>query len=213
VSAPTVPTPSTPITPIHVQYTLPAFEEGYHTSTCEINFGTMSEYHYSPLSPSSIRLLRLLPIGDNPKHLRCELFEYPLQHSDKSCHPYEALSYTWGSGDTPKSIAVNDQNLHITQNLYTALLRLQDHLCSRVIWIDAICIDQGNGKEKEHQIPLMTEIYAKARRVVVWLGEVEDDSDQALEEIRLTAEGATARFSSPAISKLLQRPWFERIWV
>jgi hypothetical protein len=198
---------------MHVQCTLPALEEEHHFSTCGINFGTMSEYHYSPLSPSSIRLLRLLPIGDNPKHLRCELFEYPLQHSDKSSHPYEALSYIWGSEDKPKSIAVNDQNLHITQNLYTALLHLQDHLFSRVFWIDAICIDQGNVKEKEHQIPLMTEIYAKARRVVVWLGVDEDDSNQALEEIRLTGEGATARLSSPAISKLLQRPWFERVWV
>jgi hypothetical protein len=173
----------------------------------------MSEYHYSPLSPSIIRLLRLLPSGDNLKHLRCELFEYPLQHSDKSSHPYEALSYVWGSEDKPKSIAVNDQNLHITQNLYTALLRLQDHLCSRVIWIDAICIDQGNTKEKEHQIPLIAEIYAKARRVVVWLGEAEDDSDQALEDIRLIGEGVTARLSSPTISKLLQRSWFKRIWV
>jgi hypothetical protein len=178
----------------------------------------MSEYHYSHLSPSSIRLLRLLPSGDNLEHLRCELFEYPLQHSDKSSHPYEALSYVWGSEDKPKSITVNDQNLHITQNLYTVLLRLQDHLCSRVIWIDAICIDQANKKEKEDQIPLIVEIYAKARRVVVWLGEAEDEGDRALEEIRLIGEGIPIHLSNAkpfrqGISKLLQRPWFRRIWV
>jgi hypothetical protein len=90
------------------------------------------------------------------------------------------------------------------------LLRLQDHLCSRVIWIDAICIDQANEKEKENQIPLMAEIYAKARRVVVWLGEAKDDSDQALEDCIIGRE-ATARLPSPVIVKLLQRPWFERI--
>jgi hypothetical protein len=178
----------------------------------------MSEYRYTPLSPLSIRLLRLLPSGDNLKHLQCELFEYPLKHPDKSSHPYEALSYVWGSEEKPKSIAINDQNLHITQNLYTVLLHLQDHLCSRVIWIDAICIDQANKKEKEDQIPLIAEIYAKARRVVIWLGEAEDDSDRALEEIRLMGEDVAVGLSNAkpfqqAISKLLQRPWFERIWV
>lgn len=178
----------------------------------------MPEYHYSPLSASNIRLLRLLPSGDNPKHLQCELIEYPLNHYDKSSHPYEALSYVWGSEDKPESITVKDQVLHITRNLYIALLRLQDHLCSRVIWIDAICIDQKNKEEKADQIPLIAEIYAKARRVLVWLGEAENNSDRALEEIRLTAEGVTthplnAKPSEQAISKLLQRPWFRRIWV
>jgi len=178
----------------------------------------MSEYHYSHLSPLSIRLLRLLPSGEDLKHLWCELFEYPLRHSDKSSHPYEALSYVWGSEDKSKSITVNDKNLHITQNLYTALLRLQDHLCSRVIWIDAICIDQAKEEEKEKQIPLIAEIYAKARCVVVWLGEAEDDSDRALEEIRLTGGRAATHLShvesvQQAILKLLQRPWFQRIWV
>jgi hypothetical protein len=88
------------------------------------------------------------------------------------------------------------------------LLRLQDHLCSRVIWIDAICIDQANKKEKEGQIALMVEIYAKARRVVVWLGEAEDEGDRALEEIRLIGEGVTIHLSNAkpfrqGISKLL----------
>jgi hypothetical protein len=188
-----------------------------HFSTWEVNFGTLSEYYYSHLSPSCIRLLRLLLCRNNLKHLRCELFEHPLQHSDKSSHPYEALSYVWASNkDRVQFITVNDQNLYITQNLYIVLLNLQDRLCSRVIWIDAICIDQTDKKKKEDQIALMAEIYAKARRVVVWPGEAEDDSDWALEEIRLISERAAIHLSNAkpfrqAISKLLQRPWFRRI--
>jgi len=178
----------------------------------------MSKPLYSNLSESSIRLLRLLPSGEDSNHLRCELFEYPLRHSEKSSHPYEALSYIWGSEKKPKSITVNDQNLQITQNLYTVLQRLQDHLCSRIIWIDAICINQANEEEKEKQIPLMAEIYAKARCVIVWLGEAEDDGDRALEEIRLTGERVAGYLPNAeplgqAILKLLQRPWFRRIWV
>jgi hypothetical protein len=131
----------------------------------------MHEYHYSRLSlPTSIRLLRLLPTKTDPKNLRCKLFEYPIQDSDKPSYPYEALSYVWGSEEKPQSIIIDDQILNITQNLYAALLRLRDPSCSRVFWIDAICIDQTEGKEKEHQIPFMAEIYAKASRTCLARG-------------------------------------------
>jgi hypothetical protein len=123
----------------------------------------------------------------------------------------------WGSEDKPKSIIINNQNLYVTQNLYTALLHLQDALQSRVMWVDAICIDQANEKEKQDQLRLMAEIYAKARRVVVWLGEAENASHHALEATRLRSEKSTQLLNigmfEPAILHLLQRPWFRRIWV
>jgi hypothetical protein len=83
--------------------------------------------------------------------------------------------------------------------------------------VDAICIDQANEKEKGDQIPLMVEIYAKASRVVVWLGDAKDDSDRALEVVRLAGENSArlsnAELARQAIPRLLQRPWFRRIWV
>ena len=85
------------------------------------------------------------------------------------------------------------------------------------MWIDAICIDQENEKEKEHQLPLMAEIYAKARSVVVWLGRDENNSDQALEAIRLAGQNpeisSDADLVQEALMHLLHRPWFRRIWV
>jgi hypothetical protein len=180
----------------------------------------MPEYIYSRLSrPTSIRLLQLLPSDEDATNLQCKIFEYPLRDSDKQSHPYEALSYTWGSEERPKSITLNNKTLHITQNLYTALLRLQNHVCSRIIWVDAICINQANEKEKEDQIPLMAEIYAKALRVVAWLGEAENDGDRALETIRLVGEKspkfskADLKHEQQKVLQLLQRPWFQRIWV
>jgi hypothetical protein len=65
----------------------------------------------------------------------------------------------------------------------------------------------------------MAKIYAQANRVVVWLGEAADNSDQALEEIRVAGDGKKSSSSlSPemiqqAILTLFQRPWFRRIWV
>jgi hypothetical protein len=180
----------------------------------------MHQYdRYSSLSQKAnvIRLLRLLPSKDGPRHLQCELFDYHSRESDTINHPYEALSYVWGSEDTPQSIIIDDQELAITQNLYTVLLRLRNRDIPRIIWVDAVCINQEDGEEKERQIQFMPAVYAKASRVIVWLGEAQDDSDQALEMIRSTFEKSVIPSNietfQRAILQLLQRPWFRRISV
>jgi hypothetical protein len=99
-------------------------------------------------------------------------------------------------------------------NLHAALSRLRDHSFERIIWVDAICIDQENLKERIQQVQLMAKIYSNALRVIVWLGEETKDTDRALEDIRLAAnEELTERSNQQAILSLLQRPWFQRIWV
>ncbi|KAK8005975.1 hypothetical protein PG991_012272, partial [Apiospora marii] len=45
------------------------------------------------------------------------------------------------------------------------LLRLK-----RYFWIDALCIDQANDREKGHQVGQMKDVYEKAERVIIWLG-------------------------------------------
>ena len=167
--------------------------------------------------PDNIRLLRLMPNKNDTANIRCELFEYALRESDKATHPYEALSYVWGGSDEPQSIFIDNQYLGVTLNLHAALLRLRYHDIPRIIWVDAVCINQADEKEKEHQIQSMAKIYGKASRVIVWLGETADDSDGALEAIRTARKKFT---NSPggeripiAILRLLQRPWFRRIWV
>jgi hypothetical protein len=73
-------------------------------------------------------------------------------------------------------------------------------------------------QEKEYQIQLMAKIYGLANRVVVYLGEAADDSDQALEDIRVAAEDESTKSSiseksQEAVLKLVKRQWFRRIWV
>jgi hypothetical protein len=183
----------------------------------------MSDYLFAPLSQrDNIRLLQLLP-SKNSSKLRCKIFECTLQNSDKGIRPYEALSYVWGSEEKPRRITVvgnqhGERDFAITENLHAALSQIQDHDIPRIIWIDAVSIDQSNNIEKSYQIPLMAEIYAKASRVIVWLGEAQDDSTQALEAIRTAAASVMSRSAAPklpeqAISALLDRPWFRRIWV
>jgi hypothetical protein len=144
----------------------------------------MPQYSYSPLlsGSDSIRLLRLMPHKDETTDIRCELFEYSLQDGT---HLYEALSYVWANPDKKLPIFMHDCSFNVTVNLHAALLRLRNHSMERIVWVDALCIDQANQKEKEHQIHSMAKIYSQANRVIVWLGEAEDNSDQALEAIRV----------------------------
>jgi hypothetical protein len=108
--------------------------------------------------------------------------------------------------------------LAVTENLHAVLLRLQDRSLKRILWIDATCINQENLEERGQQVQLMAKIYSKATRVLVWLGETADNSDTALETIRIAAENESPESLNDntikqAILALLQRPWFRRIWV
>ena len=64
-------------------------------------------------------------------------------------------------------VFVNSHIVPTTPNLRRALKHLERGTFN---WIDAICIDQGDDKERGNQVRLMTEIYRHAGAVVVWLG-------------------------------------------
>lgn len=84
---------------------------------------------------------------------------------------YEALSYAWGSAADPDFIYIQEADgesaLAITQNLAEALHYLRYENRSRVLWIDAICVDQSDIKERGHQVLRMADIYSLASRAVI----------------------------------------------
>lgn len=174
-------------------------------------------YTYSPLPEGSIRLLILLPHRDITSPLRCNLIDYPLQDlAGSNHHLYDALSYAWGSPERNQSISIDNINLPITSNLHAALLQLRNCFFERIVWADAICINQQDIQERNNQVRHMAMIYAMTSRVIVWLGEAEDSSDKALEEIHKSANGqrtTTGPTIRNAVLKLLLRPWFKRVWV
>ncbi|KAF8861593.1 HET-domain-containing protein [Acephala macrosclerotiorum] len=176
----------------------------------------MSSYQYSSLPPEgdTIRLLRLLPNEDEAAPLQCELCNYSLQKLGPRTHLYEALSYVWGSPHVTRPIYLGKNLFSVTVNLHAALLRLRDHSFERIIWVDAICINQKNPEEQGQQVQLMAKIYSNAHRVIVWLGEKTEDTNGALQDICLAANGKSTEHSKKnTILNLLERPWFQRIWV
>jgi hypothetical protein len=143
-------------------------------------------YTYSPLlaHPNSIRLLRLLPASRAENPVRCRIFNYSLTTPARTSHLYECLSYVWGDVNERQTIQVDDAELAVTKNLYGALRRLRDPDLDRVVWVDALCINQDDIEERAKQVQIMARIYACASRVVVWLGEEADGSKEAMELLR-----------------------------
>ena len=67
-------------------------------------------------------------------------------------------------------ILVNVQSYMVRQNLFDFLHQARHRFASTWLWIDAVCIDQNTTIEQNHQVRLMSEIYSKAKLVVIWLG-------------------------------------------
>lgn len=115
----------------------------------------------------SIPLLYLSPNLHEDGHNQCSLVLVSL-HTSPS---YEALSYTRGDpDDLGLQVKVDGTLFGVRQNLWNALDALKSNQSTdRVLWIDAICIDHTNDKERTHQVGIMREIYAGAATVIAWL--------------------------------------------
>ncbi|KAF2431651.1 hypothetical protein EJ08DRAFT_669800 [Tothia fuscella] len=142
----------------------------------------MPRYQYEVFSQNSkeIRLLSLLP-GTFDADVKIVLRNNSF--STSSPPSYEALSYVWGTSQNPVNIGIGSGNdsLSVTQSLAIALPHLRYTDREKVLWIDAICIDQSNVQERGQQVEIMGDIYKFAERVVVWLGDEANDSDHAMQ--------------------------------
>ncbi|CAF9912789.1 MAG: hypothetical protein HETSPECPRED_001201 [Heterodermia speciosa] len=135
-------------------------------------------YTYSGLdfARREIRLLQLLP-GDWEEPLLCNLQVISLNDQPK----YQGLSYAWGKPGIFKTIQLHGKPFEITVNLWVALRRLRSRHHDRIIWADAICINQKDLEERSSQVTLMGEIFSGASEVLIWLGNSISEEDGSLE--------------------------------
>ncbi|EOA81138.1 uncharacterized protein SETTUDRAFT_36012 [Exserohilum turcica Et28A] len=205
-----------------------------------------SRYTYQPLDENNneIRLITLLPSADTRSEIVCDIKITPLVEGEVP--RYEALSYVWGSTIPPCKLRVSpysNECIEITNNLAQALHYLRDKSEPRVLWIDAITINQQDIVEKSSQVQRMAEIYPMAERVIVWLGVDDADSETIMKICTNLNEKVWVPFSGrmemyprtddpedahwsdfriplpydqticQAIARFLQRPWFHRLWI
>ena len=68
----------------------------------------------------------------------------------------------------------------VTANLATALRAFRPSFggdLDFLLWVDAVCINQGDKLEREAQVELMGRIYRQTQKVLVWLGPGEERDD------------------------------------
>ncbi|KAF7541914.1 hypothetical protein G7054_g193 [Neopestalotiopsis clavispora] len=119
------------------------------------------------LGADRIRLLELRP-GKRGDPLIVRLLP-PIQLG-ACAGRYEALSYVWGPSERSTCIQVNERHMEIRRNLCCALTNLRDAKQPRVLWVDALCIDQSSIVERNAQVSIMHQIYSQASRTVCFFG-------------------------------------------
>ncbi|KAF2132910.1 heterokaryon incompatibility protein [Dothidotthia symphoricarpi CBS 119687] len=145
--------------------------------------GFSTTYKYEPLQTG--RHIRLLEITGSTEAGRYGTSQttYQLIHaelpSDDTPLQFEAVSYTWGDATQVSGLQFEGVPGHIglTSNLTHALPHLARHSATKRLWIDQICINQSDNDEKSAQVGLMSEIYKKATRTIIWLGPSDEGSE------------------------------------
>jgi hypothetical protein len=196
-------------------------------------FASLAPYTYTPLQTAdSIRLIKLLP-GPKNFPLRCNILQACRGQNEIR---YEALSYAWGAPKFVRRLeeAATSTVILITKSLYEALQALRHQEQSRWLWVDAVCIAQGDVQEKNHQVRQMAKIYREAESVIVWTGNDQClDIFETLADIGQLCEKAFQSGTAPDFSGRIQneeinmrlqqcdltgvrdffdRPWFSRVW-
>lgn len=142
-----------------------------------------------------IRLLKIAA-GSGLEELRCTLLAKSMTLRPR----YETVSYCWGNARLRGRVTVNDHILDVPLSSEEVLraVRLPDR--SRTIWIDAICINQKDQKEKAIQVANMGEVYSRGQGNIVYLGT--DENGQAPAQARI-ANALLAKLSEA--ERLLSR--------
>ncbi|KAH8658186.1 heterokaryon incompatibility protein-domain-containing protein [Xylariales sp. PMI_506] len=153
-------------------------------------------------------------------------------------------------------ILVDGNPVSVGTNLYTALVALRAGMTlqegadakhrmevpySGYIWIDALCINQGDLDERSSQVMIMRRIYKQAQVVFAWLGGGEPHADQAIADMKgitrvlnpsvsdtdtmrplnITDRHTYEKLGIPSMDAnswigmylFLHRSWFKRAWI
>jgi hypothetical protein len=187
-----------------------------------------SEYQHAPFNDgiSSIRLVQVLPDLFADRLIRCKISHHALpvtaaEYSNdgngkgirtRSIYedfcPYICLSYFWCDLKDKTTIRINERICHVGKNLHSFLHHARRTLFFTHLWIDALCIDQGNTAERNQQVQQMGRIYSLTQTVLVWLGD-----DVEIEDLLCLANEANGELNASFLCATLGRNpqfWYSR---
>jgi hypothetical protein len=153
--------------------------------------------------------------------------------------PYETISYVWGNSSLRRSVIVDGHALDVPASTEHVLRRMRSTQQARVLWIDSICINQNDKADRDYQVALMCDIYSRATKCLIWIGEVDgEDIEQTFEEFQNLYDEARLRtnnfhtfketvwpgwwsvygeasgvvVNTDSMARFFDRPWFSRLW-
>jgi hypothetical protein len=173
----------------------------------------------SELASKRIRLVKIVS-GAPGSTIECEVNTCFLDRTPS----YAAISYTWGSSLGFREVLIEGQPRSVPKNLWRFLDQARrlpnSRRLTRWLWIDALSIDQSNPQEKLDQVGIISSIFRKAERVVVWLGPSYGNSDRALTAMHPDNTTRSRRepktLAGPVwagVHGICERPYWHRLWV
>lgn len=152
-------------------------------------------FPYTPLKGSEIRYITLHAFDGSVKGrnwlegVQGTLRQAPLEKLD-----FTALSYTWGDPGETRTIRISGVPFRVTVNLATCLWHFATSPAYHGVklWVDAICINQGDLAERNAQVWRMKDIYAAAASVKAWIGLGLPQTRVGMQRLRALPDLATA---------------------
>jgi hypothetical protein len=102
---------------------------------------------------SAVRLVQICPDLSSTGRIQCRI-----RNTTFDIH-YNCLLYTWSSSDGLQDIELIGQSFQIRRNLLDSLRHARGRFDAAEWFIDALCIDQRNVSERNHQVQQMADIY------------------------------------------------------
>ena len=115
---------------------------------------------------------------------------------------YEAVSYRWEDPIVRKSIILNGVDFEAPFSAKDVLCHLRKHNERRRVWIDALCINQANPRERAEQVKIMGKVYANAAHTLTWLGRESQHTKLALGLLDELATKSETKSETKSATKL-----------
>lgn len=187
----------------------------------DAKFENLAPFKYHTVADGELfRLVVILP-GTGMQPIECQLL---WETSRSPTRGYRCLSYCWETTVREADIIVDGFRFSVTKNLLKALQNLRKPTTTLLMWIDQLCINQDDHLERGHQVSIMKRIFSQAKEVIVWLGEEDDRMKKLCEYAKKmrrdsdSPKGPLKKLLGPrevqaTMQRLLERPWFSRVWV
>lgn len=188
-----------------------------HSESTKSTFDSHRRFKYQALQPGhNIRLLEVLDDGSTGGKIECTLHNTSLMKTSL----FTALSYVWDTPALPEDVLLDGIPVRITGSLAYALRWVKHHwrhsfpnrdIKEFRIWVDAICINQYDLKERNHQVGLMRDIYSQAELVLSSISVADEEIQLALQTYNEIYRVLTRSEPRISFTEISTRSWLRRV--